>query len=225
MIYIDWAQISWTIAYVFWAFSFALTLVTRRGQQYEYHDLDTKKDFFSVTQVRRTMHDTYAGIPLEILEPARLRGERLHTYFWKALGYRAGVCERPEVIPEYQGYCVAIDTWCAVYDVIPIELEKKSANVKLGIAGQLDTRCLHGPKRIVTLADLKTGGVTLTDPAQLMCYETMEGNKSDQLLDLYISGDGSYRQKVVTRRERVEQWPAVLSAINLLRWRNNHGAR
>ncbi len=200
-----------------------MNLLTKRGAPYEYVDTDSGKAFFSVTQVRRCMHDTYAGIPLEALEPARLRGERLHTYFWMTLAHRAGVRARPEIIAEYPGYCAAIDCWAALNDVIPLQVEKKSANLKLGIAGCLDTRCLYGPKRIVTLVDLKTGLATLTDAAQLLCYESMEGNKSERLIDLYIQEDGSYKQAVVTRKEKVEQWPAVLNAVNLLKWRRNHG--
>jgi hypothetical protein len=202
-----------------------MNLITRRGEPCEYHDLDSGEDFFSVTQVRRCMHDSYADIPHDVLEPARLRGERLHTFFWKLLGYRAGVCDRPAVIPEYRGYCVAIDGWAMKHDIIPLEVEKKSANLKLGVAGCLDTRCLYGPKRVVTLTDLKSGGETLTDAVQLLAYDTMEGNKSQQLLDLYVLEDGSYEERWVTNKDKRMQWPAFLNAVNLLRWRRNHGVK
>jgi hypothetical protein len=200
-----------------------MNLATRRGAPYEYVDVENGKAFFSVTQVRNCMHDTYAGIPVECLEPARKRGELLHTFFWKWLGFRAEVYSRPEILPAYPGYCEAIVNWAEMYSVVPLEVEKRSANLKLGIAGCLDTRCLYGQKRVVTLTDLKTGCGTLTDVAQLLCYDSMEGNKSDQLLDLYIHEDGSYTEKFVKRKDKVEQWPAVLNAINLLKWRRNHG--
>jgi len=202
-----------------------MKLVTRRGQPYEYHDEETGQDFFSVTQIRTVMHNSYAGVSSEILEPARLRGQLLHTRFWKMLGARAGLCAMPPILHAYAGQCSAMDEWAETHQVTPITLEQKGVNRKLGYAGQTDTQCRYGVTRTITLADLKTGQPTLTDPAQLLAYNCMEGFKSAQLLDLYVKADGTYEERFVGLKERVAQWAPFLNALNLLRWRRGQGVR
>jgi len=196
-----------------------------RGESYEYHQ--GAVDLFSVSQVRKMAHDTYAGIPLEVLEPARKRGEILHRRFWKLLASRAGLMEKPLVIPEFDGYCRSMDDWAERNQVIPVKLEEVSACLKLGFAGTPDALVRMGRRQRLTLLDLKTGALTLTDPMQLIAYKHMQGyEEADDLLDLYIQPDSSHaKEKPVTPAMKATEWSWFLTALNLLKARRNHGVK
>lgn len=203
-----------------------MTLVTHRGEQYEYVEQETGAKLFSVTQIRRCAHDTYAGIPEHTLEAARHRGTLLHRRFWKVLGSRDELCHPPFVLPTLEGYCGAMDLWADTNQVQPVRLEEPSANLKLGYAGTPDAEVVYGPKAVVVLVDLKSGAPTLTDPMQLLGYHKMTGyDGAQRLLDLYIRKDGTYKEVWVTAREKVTQWPAFINSLNLLTWRVNNGVK
>jgi hypothetical protein len=200
-----------------------MNLIVQRGQAREYREEGTGIEFFSVTQVRRVIHDPYAGIPAETLETARVRGQRLHTRFWKVLAARGGYIERPAVLPEYKGYCRAMDTWADVNHVLPVLLEEKGVNRKLGYAGQIDAKTLYSRRKTPTLVDLKTGEPSPTDPMQLLAYNEIKIFKSQRLLDLYIREDGTYVEVWVTVKDKLTEWPAFLHGLNVLKWRQHHG--
>jgi len=199
-----------------------MTLITKRGAAFEY-ETELGAKLFSVSQIRKIMDDSMSRVPLALLEPARLRGTILHRRFWRLLAHRAGLCPMPGLIEEYAGRCRAMDEWADKNQVVPRRIEEPSANLKLGYAGCGDTICLYGGKGLLTLTDLKTGEPQLTDPAQLLAYDEMDGYRSEQLLDLYVHEDGTYTEKWVTKKVRVTQWPWFLSALNVLRSRRNHG--
>lgn len=200
-----------------------MKLQTERGRMREYVDLETGQRYWSVSEVRRCLHDTYAGIPEAMLAPARDRGTRLHARFWRVLAARMGYIPHPAVIPELEGFCLAMDAWAEQIKAQPVLLEHKSVNQKLGYAGTCDAQILYGPKEILTLVDLKTGGRTSTDTCQMLAYNEMVGLKSSALMDLYIQDDGTYKEVFVTAKDKTRDWPAFLNALSVLRWRANHG--
>lgn len=202
-----------------------MSLITHRGFAYEYEETERRLKLFSVSQIRKVMHDGMAGIPLSVLEPARLRGTLLHQRFWKMLAWRAALCEMPPIIEAYEGQCRAMDRWAEENGVMPVKLEEPSLNLKLGYAGCVDTQCLYGGQEVMTLADLKSGEPQVTDPAQLLAYDEMAGYESEQLLDLYVHADGTYTEKWVTKKDKTLQWPWFLSALNVLKGRRNHNIK
>ena len=71
-----------------------MDIITQRGEPYEYREvLDGQASYlyFSVTQIRRVIHDHYALIPEHVLLAAQFRGTLLHTRFWKLLAWRDGL--------------------------------------------------------------------------------------------------------------------------------------
>lgn len=202
-----------------------MRFLTHRGTPYEYEETESGAKLFSVSQVRRVMDDSMSRVPLSAMEPARLRGTLLHQRFWKMLASRAGLCDMPSVILGYVGQCQAMDKWAEEKAVLPVKLEEPSANLKLGYAGCVDTQCIYGETKILTLADLKSGSEQITDPAQLLAYDEMEGYRSEKLLDLYVHEDGTYTEKWVTRQDKILQWPWFISALNVLKGRRNHNIK
>jgi hypothetical protein len=203
-----------------------VNFLTHRGSPYEYEETESgRKDLFSVSQIRKVMDDSMSRIPAHMLEAARIRGTLLHQRFWKMLAWRAGLCSFPPLIAAYPGQCRAMDEWADKNNVLPRKLEEPSANFKLGYAGCADTQCLYGSMQILTITDLKSGGEQITDPAQLLAYDEMEGYRSEQLLDLYVHEDGSYTEEWVTKKDKIVQWPWFLSALNVLKGRRNHGIK
>lgn len=199
-----------------------MRLTTRRGERHEYLDLEDDAKYFSVTQVRKVAKDVYQGIPEDVLEQARRRGQILHTYFWRYLGARDGHCEALPVIHGYEGYCQAIIKWADSNNVLPIRLEEASCNEELGYAGCPDALALYGPRSMVKLVDLKTGEPQVTDPMQLIAYKKMRGyGMAKEMLDLYVRQDGTYKEVTVTQAQQVRDWPAFTNALNLLKWRNS----
>ncbi len=195
-----------------------MKLHSQRGRTREYRDLDTQKDFFSVSQIRATMLDPYQGVPAAALEAARQRGTLLHTRFWKVLAARGGLCEHPAMIDLYAGQCRAMDEWAEKNQVVPVRLEEPGCNLTYGYAGTPDALVQHGPQQIVVLIDLKTGARTATDGTQLLLYRRMEGyTDARRMIDLYVVADGSYKE--TEQKADPRAWAAALSALNLLTWR------
>lgn len=207
-----------------------MELITRRGERFEYYEAESKLDLFSVTQIRKTALDTYAGIPEAVLEPARIRGTRLHRRFFFAIAALGGYCDYPAVLDDLPGYCASMDRWIAKRQPIALKLEIPGFNRRYRYAGTPDA-LLEFPaigangttvrfKRGRILFDLKTGAPTKTDAMQLVAYDHMEDYKADELLDLYLDGDGGEAKEVfVPHGERAVAWGAFLNALNLLKWR------
>lgn len=197
-------------------------LKTQRGERFEYVDEQRGTHLFSVTQIRKVAWDTFAGVSQELLEPARIRGARLHRRFFFALASLGGHCAYPDALKGLEGYCASMDGWITKRQPNPIELEFCSMNERYGYAGTLDAiveMALKKKERRV-LTDLKTGAPTKTDPMQLVAYDHMAGCKSDELMDLYLDADGGEaKEAFVSHGMRATEWPAFLHALNLLRWR------
>lgn len=199
-----------------------MTLRTQRGERYEYVEEERGLSLFSVTQIRKVALDTYAGIPEDVLEPARVRGTRLHRRFFFAMASLGGHCEYPKILNGIEGYCASMDRWIQKRQPKVLALELGSLNARYGYAGTLDAMLwmIVGKKEKRVLMDLKTGAPTKTDAMQLVAYDHMEGCKSDELMDLYLDADGRDAKEVfVTQGKRATEWAAFVNAINLLRWR------
>jgi hypothetical protein len=182
---------------------------------------------FSVSQIRKVAHDPYVDISLDVLEAARVRGTRLHRRFWRVLASQAGLLPMPLPIPEYAGFCASMDEWVKRNQVMPVKIEESSLSLKFGFAGTPDALVRFGRKRRLTLIDLKTGAVNVTDPMQLLAYQKMEGyEEAVDLLDVYVQADGSYAvEKPVTAGMKATEWAWFLSALGVLQSRVNHRVR
>ncbi|MEO7665626.1 MAG: hypothetical protein ABIU97_01155 [Dehalococcoidia bacterium] len=201
-----------------------MTLLTHRGQKKEYKDAETLEEYFSVSQIRHMAFDSFYGIKQEILDAAARRGTLVHTFMWRYLSSRLGLCEEPVLTPGVEGWCLSGRNWVDEHQVKPELLEHKSCNRKEGYAGQVDGQILYGPKEILTLADWKSGMVTVTDPMQLILYNEMEGLKSKQLLDVYLQADGGKAKEVfVDLKTKLHDWPWAMCALGNLKGRINHG--
>lgn len=199
-----------------------MNLIVQRGKPYEYRDEETGERYFSVTQVRKVMWDGMDRIPYAVLEKARERGERLHTYFALLMGSMAKVCPEPEPLPDLSGYCRAIQQWALDVVPLPLLIEDPSVCRKLGIAGTSDLLADLLANRGQYIIDLKTGEPTPTDPVQLLAYREMEGyQKVKGLFDLYVHADGTYDFKEVKPNLHQADWACFLNALQVLKWRTN----
>ncbi len=205
-----------------------MKLRTQRGERYEYVEEERGLSLFSVTQIRKVAYDTYAGIPEDVLEPARVRGTRLHRRFFFAMASLGGHCEYPKILNGIEGYCASMDRWIQRRKPRVHRLEFSSLNMRYGYAGTFDAAVWLMITRVsrklsvekLVLMDLKTGAPTKTDAMQLVAYDHMEGCKSDELMDLYLDADGRDAKEVfVSQGKRATEWAAFVNAINLLRWR------
>lgn len=204
-----------------------MKLITQRGERQEYCDIETGRNFYSVTQVRKVAFDAYAGIHESVLEPMRVRGTLLHRRFFFAIASLEGLCPYPAVFPQYEGYCQSMDQWIEKRKPTRVKLETTSYNERYGYAGTPDAllNIYLGKgfckKWRTVLFDLKTGAPVRTDPMQLCAYEHMVGYKADELFDVYLDADGGEaKEQFVTKGQRATEWNAFISALNLLKWRN-----
>ncbi len=194
-----------------------MNLIAQRGQRKEYKDLDTGREYFSISQIRKEMDDSLRNANQRDLEAARIRGNALHLRFALALAAKVGMCPYPDVIPVYAWHCRQMDRWIEEERFVPLSIEQAAACEKDGFAGTPENllKFHDGTLRIV---DLKTGGKTKTDAVQLMLNKRLKGYEgADVLMDLYLSGEGE--------PDPVEQefdpfaFAAAMSALNLLKWR------
>lgn len=195
-----------------------MSLICERGKPYEYRDDTTGERFFSVTQVRTVMWDGFNKVPYHVLEEARIRGDALHVYFALRLGSLVGACERPDPLPQYDGYCRAIEAWIARDRPVPMAIEETSCNRKLGIAGTRDADVQIG--RQYDIVDLKTGAETPTDAVQLLAYHSMEGTERvTHLYDLRVYDDGTFDFEEVLPIKHQADWACFLNSLQVLKWR------
>ena len=204
-----------------------MKLERRRGERWEYVEPGDGKKFFSVSQIRKVAHAPYVGIPVDVLEAARVRGVALHARFTRALAARVGLCETPLVIPEYRGYCQSMDHWIMMREPNPIRFEEIGYSLRYGYAGTPDALVRFGQSKRLTLLDLKTGAPSVTDAMQLVAYHWMEGyDEAVDLLDLYIQADGSPAvEKPVTKAQQGGEWAWFMAALGVLQGRINHGVQ
>lgn len=193
-----------------------MNLITQRGQPKEYKDLDSGREWFSISQIRKAMHDPFCRADAQQLALAKHRGTELHMRFALALAGKAGLCPYPDVIHGYEGYCRGMDQWIAETTFDPLKIEEPSVCEKYGFAGTPENY-LRMPGGLA-IVDLKTGGETKTDGIQLTLNTMLAGyEEATILMDLYLSEDGSVRP--VPRKPDVHGMAAALATIQLLKWR------
>lgn len=202
-------------------------LIVHRGAKHECRETDQGIDLFSVSQIRKMAHDPYVGIPEQVMEAARHRGTLLHRRFWRVLAAQAGLLTMPLPLQQFAGYCTSMDEWVKRNQVMPVKIEEASLSLKFGFAGTPDALVRFGRKQRLTLIDLKTGAVNLTDPMQLLAYQKMDGyEEAVDLIDVYVQADGSYAvEKPVTPGMKATEWAWFLSALGNLQSRINHGVQ
>lgn len=192
-----------------------MKLVTQRSQPKEYLDLDSGHSYFSGSQIRKAMHDSYAGIPDHKLEAARIRGNALHLRFALALGAKGGLCTYPEVHPQYPDHCRHMDDWIQSTTFDPLKIEEPSINEKWGYASTPEN-LLKTPKGL-WIIDLKTGGETKTDAVQLTLNHMLAGyENATHLADLYLDEHG---YKLIERPYNPFDFACAMAALQLLKWR------
>lgn len=195
-----------------------MKLVVQRGKPFEYFEQDEQLNLLSVSQIRKAMFESYSGVPKDVLDAAAQRGTALHRYFFFVLASRAGHCEYPQSLVGLEGFCSAIDRWASDRRIEPVLLERSSLCRKHGYAGTPDALVLSGPRKILTLVDLKSGSPVVTESIQLLLYKNMEGyEKAKRLICLHIDDSGGYRE--IETKHDPRAWAAALCAIGILRWR------
>ena len=195
-----------------------MNLVQQRGKPFEYFEQDEQLNLLSVSQIRKTMFESYSGVPNGVLDAAAQRGTALHRYFFFVLASRLGHCDHPQPLVGLEGYCSAIDRWTSDCHIEPVLLESSSLCRKHGYAGTPDALVLSGPRKILTLVDLKSGSPVVTESIQLLLYKNMEGyEKAKRLICLHIDDSGGYKE--IETKHDPRAWAAALCAIGILRWR------
>lgn len=193
-----------------------MSLITQRGARKEYRDSVTGREYFSISQIRKVLDDSYRNANPRDLEAARIRGNALHLRFALATAAKSGLCPYPDVIPAYAGHCRQMDRWIEAERFVPIKIEEPAACEKDGFAGTPENllKFHDGTLRIV---DLKTGAKTKTDAVQLMLNKRLAGYEAaDVLMDLYLSGEG--KPSPVEQRFDPFAYAAAFSALNVLKW-------
>jgi len=201
-----------------------MNLTCTRGAKHEYRETTQGLDLFSVSQIRKMAHDPYVGIPEQVMEAARQRGTLLHRRFWRVLASQAGLLPVPPAIPQFAGYCASMDEWVKRNQVMPVKIEEASLSLKYGFAGTPDALVLFRKKQRLTLIDLKTGQINLTDPMQLLLYQKMDDyEEAVDLIDVYVQEDGSYAvEKPVTPGMKATEFAWAMAALGVLQSRVNH---
>ena len=200
-----------------------MKLRVTRGAAREYADLDTGKDYYSVSQVLTVLDpDAFTGIDPYVLAAAQQRGSDLHLIF--ALRMLAAANLGP--MPKYPGgiigkYCLGIEKFAQERKPRPIRVEAQGFNDKLKTAGTLDLECwLDETDSII---DLKSGPERAVHSAQLIGgYKRLSGSeKAKRFYSLYITKAGTYHLKEHTHNHVDQAWfDAGLSVLNGRRLHN-----
>jgi hypothetical protein len=200
-----------------------MKLICTRGFQYEYIDPETRKQYFSVSQVLQVMDpDAFAGIDPFILAAAQDRGKDLHILFALTMLWIKGIGEKP-IIPggTIGKYYMGITKFMAERKPRAIRVEAQGVNDKLKTAGTLD---FHGTLDDIPtewIIDLKTGPERAVHSAQLIGgYKRLSGSeKAKRFASLYITKTGTYHLQEHTH-DHVDQ-AGFDGALTTLNWRRH----
>jgi len=193
-----------------------MNLIAQRGMPKEYKDLDSGRTFFSISQVRTMMDDSFRYVPKATREEASRRGTTLHLRFALALAAKVGLGPYPDVIPQYAGWCRCMDLWIRDTWFELIKVEQPSVWEAQGIAGTPENKLRL--RSGLAIVDLKTGGKTSTDGVQLMLNQKLEGYEDvTELIDLYVSEDG--KPNPVPQSYDPFAFATSLNALQVLKWR------
>lgn len=199
-----------------------MQLTCTRGAAQEYHDPQTGKSYFSVSQVLTVMDpDAFAGVEPAVLAAAQERGKNLHVLFGLRLLAEGGYADPPARPAGIIGkYYDGIEKFIRERKPKPIKVEQPSINDSFGIAGTLDTE--SEIDRDDWIIDLKTGIARPVHSAQLHAYKKLKGHeKARRLGSLYINRKGDY--KLVEHTTDVIDWAGFMGAVTVLQWRKQRG--
>src|SRR5690242_11160687 len=105
-----------------------MNLQCKREEQYEYTDLDTGRQYFSVSQVLDVLDPhAFEDVDYELLDGASYRGARIHHIFAKLLAAQLGIWNEEIDCPEqFRGYVRSLILWIQENQVKPRKIEQAS---------------------------------------------------------------------------------------------------
>lgn len=197
-----------------------MNLTVTRGRTGEYQD-EKGQRYFSVSEHLAILDPfAFSGVPPTVLAAAGMRGERLHLYFAEMLFHAAGVegCLWPERPKGMLGlYFDSMALWVERRKPRALQVEQRSVNVKLKVAGQPDTECILDDEDC--LIDLKTGLPRPCHSVQLHAYRRLDNyTQVKRLFSLYAKKDGKMAQLIEHTHDHAD-WNAFLAANAILNWR------
>jgi len=204
-----------------------MKLRVTRGAAREYADLDTGKDYYSVSQVLTVLDpDAFTGIDPFVLAAAQDRGKDLHILFAVRLLSVVKVSS-PPIRPDgiIGQYYEAIEKFVRERRPIPIQVEHSSVNEKLGYAGTADTECCLDNISERWIIDLKSGPERAVHSAQLLGgYKRLTGyEKAKRFGSLYIRKNGTYSLIEHTHNHVDQAW--FDGGLTVLNGRRLHNIR
>lgn len=181
------------------------------------HYGDAVVRYFSVSQVLDVVH----GKEHWGSQGAMDRGTDLHRIFALSVAAHSGLCEDPEVLPEYAGYRASMGMWIAAANPEPIEIEQPAVSALKGLpfAGTPDlVAWIHDKgKRYRTLVDLKSGQPESWHKIQVQAYGKLRP-EVERLAILYIKQDGTMPTWKIVKTD-ARDWAAFQIAVSLLQYR------
>lgn len=195
-----------------------MTFTCDRTATYHYRDEATGRHYPAWSQIAQVL-DPYAwvGVPRPVLEAAQQRGTDVHYLFALLMFQRAGVAgppeeREPDLCERYAGYLRGLRDWADSRQIEPLKIEETSCHPTHGYAGTPDLKCRYGPRRLLTLVDLKTGAPRVVDRVQVQVYGKMLGYQDcKQFIDLYLDADGTWKERPVTPAS--SDWAWFLNAL------------
>lgn len=197
-----------------------MNLRVTRGDRFEYKDLDTGKQYFSVSQCLKTLDPhAFDGVDPYVLAAAQERGKDLHILFALSVLSTAGFCAEPEPPSGLIGrYYQGIVKFVKERKPAPRQVETSSCNDKLKLAGTLDFNGWLDGKPEEWIIDLKSGPARPVHSAQLQAYKRLQGfEKAKRLGSLYITKNGEY--SLVEHTHDHVAWAGIQAALAVLNWR------
>lgn len=204
-----------------------MNLRCTRGASREYQDLDTQREYFSVSQVLTVLDpDAFAGVDPFVLAASQDRGKDLHVLFALTLLKQIGLHDAPikptGIIAKYYA---GIEKFVRERKPWAIKVEQSSANDKDGYAGTADTETRLDERPEHWLIDLKTGMERAVHSAQLIGgYKRLKGyEKVKRCASLYIRKNGTYRLVEHTHNHVDLAW--FMGGLTVLNGRRANGIR
>lgn len=172
----------------------------------------------SVTQILAPLVD-YSGIPPDVLETARIRGQWVHDAVNR---HCRGVLDAATLGADVRPYFEQFLRFLAESGFVPTASEVRVASPKYGYAGTVD---LVGEFQVETLLDVKaTADLPAAVGPQTAGYVQAFAETFGRLLKkracLHLFPD---RYRVEPLTDPVD-WPTFQSCLNVARWRARHAA-
>lgn len=172
----------------------------------------------SVTQILEPLYE-WSGIPLATMIQAAERGTAVHR---ATELYDFGILDEESLDEETAAYLEGYRKFLADTHFTPERVEHKIFSTEHDYAGTLDRTGIMGRHKNV-LIDLKSGVVTPVTGPQTAAYaqalSERSGERVSRRYGLYLR---PYEYRLVRYDDKLD-WYVFRSALNLKRWRQNHG--